>query len=107
MILDLQITSEPCQRFEITLGELDYSVEIKFNDRSGVWTIDLNEVVTSKILFAGVPLLLGEDLLSPYNYNIGKLMLLNNSAEFKDATSENLGSSLSLYYLTDDELVDG
>lgn len=105
MILDLQITSEPCQRFEITLGEIDYSIEIKFNDRSLLWTIDLSEAISSLILFAGVPLLLGEDLLAPYNYKIGKLMILNNSAEFFDATSENLGTSLSLYYVTDDELV--
>lgn len=107
MILDLQITSEPCQRFEITLGEIDYNIEIKFNDRSSVWTIDLIESITSKILFAGVPLLLAEDLLAPYNYGIGKLMLVNNSAELSDATSENLGTSLSFYYLTEDELIDG
>lgn len=105
MILDLQITSEPCQRFEITLGELDYRIEIKFNDRSLVWTMDLAEEVSGLVLFAGVPLLLGEDLLAPYNYKIGRLMLLNNSAEFKDATSENLGASLSLYYVTDNEFL--
>lgn len=105
MILDLQITNEPCQRFEITLGETDYFVEIKFNDRSNVWTIDLTESITNKILFAGTPLLLAEDLLSPFNYGIGKLMLVNNSAELKDATSENLGSTLSLYYLTEDEII--
>jgi hypothetical protein len=105
MIAKIPVTAEAAQTFVTPLGDLKYRFDIRFNDRSGVWTLDLTEDASGTILFQGSPLLVGEDLLSPYNYNIGTLTVIDTTVQNKDATAEDFGSRVMLYWVSPDEVL--
>ena len=105
MIAEIPLSSDESEDFISQLGDLKYRFQVKYNDRSGVWTLDLSEDSTGHFLFTSVPLLVGEDLLAPYNYAIGSLTVIDNSSQSKDATSEDLGTRVILYYVSADEIL--
>jgi hypothetical protein len=105
MIAEIPLTSEASQSFTIQLGELKYKLDVKYNDRSGVWTLDMQEDASGIVLFKGSPLVVGEDVLEPYNYAIGTLAMLDSSSQLKDATADDIGSRVFLYYVSPDEVI--
>jgi hypothetical protein len=102
------MTTDPAQRFISQLGDIKYRFDIQYNDRSGVWTLSLQEDLSELVLFQGVPMLLGVDLLRPYNFNIGQLVMLDTSASLQDATDADFSDRVVLYWISpDEELVNG
>ena len=59
MILELPFSNDPAQVFTTQLGEAKYTFEAKYNDRSGVWTLDLYDASTQALIVASLPLVIG------------------------------------------------
>lgn len=104
MILELPISSDPAQSFVTQLGDTKFRFEIKFNDRSSVWTMDLIDEVTKEPLLYSIPLVLGLDLLEPYNLGIGHLLVVDESNRGRDAGPGDLGSRVKAYWFSPDEV---
>ena len=105
MILELPLSSGPAQIFTTQLGETKYSFDVKYNDRSGVWTLDLYEAATQALLAASLPLVIGQDLLEPYNFGIGSLLCVDTTGQGLDAGPDDLGDRVRVYWFSADEVV--
>lgn len=104
MILQIPISADPAQTMTVQLGEVKYYLEIKYNSRNGVWVLDLYEDATRAPLALGLPILLGQDLLEPYNFGIGSLAAVDLSAQGKDAGADDLGERVVLCWVSPDEV---
>lgn len=105
MLLKLPFSNDPAQRFVTQLGERKFVFEAKWNDRSGVWTIDIYDHTTQTALLLGVQLVLGQELLEPYNLGIGRLMVYDEDATGADAGLLDLGDRVNVYWISDDEVL--
>lgn len=105
MIAEIPFDSTPNRGFVSQLGDRKFLFETRFNDRSGVWTLDLSDNTTKEVLLQSVPLVLGCDLLEPYNFGIGALLVQDTSNRGKDAGAEDLGERVKVYWLSPDELI--
>lgn len=104
MILELPITNDPAQEFITQLGDRKFSFEIKYNDVSRVWTMDIADPISNLPILLGLPLILGANLLEPYNLNIGGLGAFDTTSLAADATAEDMGTRVKIYWWTDDEI---
>ncbi len=103
MIIELPLSPDPSQRFTVQLGRVKYDFYVKFNSRSGVWTFDLAVSSTKAVLLQSIPIILGADLLQPYNLGIGRLIASDTSNRSKDATSDDLGTRVKLIWFSPEE----
>lgn len=103
MIIELPLTSDPAQRFTVQLGRVKYDFYVKFNSRSGVWTVDLAVASTKAMLLKSIPVVLGADLLAPYNLAMGRLIAADTSNRSRDATVEDLGARVKLVWFSVEE----
>jgi hypothetical protein len=104
MILELPFSNHPAHTFVTQLGDQKYGFDVKFNDRSGVWTLDLSDDTTKEVLLQSVPLVLGCNLLGPYNFGMGAMLVVDTSNQGKDATADDLGERVKVYWFSEDEL---
>ena len=95
-------TGTPAQTFRITLNNISYSMDAKWNSRASFWTLDIADENKVSIV-NGITLKTGSDLLSPYNFGIGGLYVYNASDTEPDATLETIGVDAVLVYLTPEE----
>lgn len=103
MIIQIPLTADPAQNFTTQLGEIKYYFEVKFNSRNGVWTLDMYDDVTRAVIALGLPIVLGQDLLEPYNLGIGSLAALDLNATSTDAGADDLGTRVALFWTSPDE----
>lgn len=104
MILLLPFTTDSAQKFTTQLGEAKYTIETKYNDRSGVWTIDLYDASTV-LIAASLPMVIGQDLLEPYNFGIGRIFCFDTSNQGIDAGPDDLGDRIRVYWFSPDEVI--
>lgn len=104
MILEIPVSNDPAQVFTTQLGEAKYVFDVRYNDRSGVWTLDLYEASTQALIVASLPLVTGQDLLEPYNFGIGSLLCVDGSGQGEDAGPDDLGDRVKLYWFSPDEV---
>lgn len=105
MILELPLSADPSQSFTCQLGNVKYFIQVRLNSRNGVWTLDLADDASREPMIVGVPIVLGVDLLGAYNFGIGSLIAVDLSATGKDATADDLGTRVSLYWVSPDEVL--
>ncbi len=104
MIIELPLSSDPAQTMVTQLGDVKYQIEVKYNDRSGVWTIDLGLATTGEVIAQSLPLVLGQDLLEPYNFDMGSLLVVDTSGRHKEAGPDDLGDRVKVYWFSPDEV---
>lgn len=104
MILLLPFTTDSAQRFTTQLGDAKYTFDAKYNDRSGVWTVDLYDAATQALVVASLPLVIGQDLLEPYNFGIGRIFCFDTSNQGIDAGPDDLGERVKVYWFSPDEV---
>ena len=103
-------TSDPWRSFSTGLNGVEYRFDCNFNERNQRWAFDLSLESTGQMLAAGVPILLGCDLLLPYGLGIGSLVAIDNAAaaategagilpQAVDAGPEDLGTRVQVVYL--------
>lgn len=103
MILELPLSSDAAQIFTTQLGEAKYSFDVRYNDRSGVWTLDLYDASTV-LIAASLPMVIGQDLLEPYNLGIGSLLCVDTTGQGLDAGPDDLGDRVKVYWFSHDEV---
>lgn len=104
MMLELPVTNDPAQTFITQLGNAKYAFGIKYNDVSGIWTMDITDPITNLPILLGIPLVLGTNLLEPYNLNMGNLGAFDTTTLGTNATAEDMGARIKVYWWTDDEV---
>jgi hypothetical protein len=71
----IPFTSDPAQEFVCQFDGDAYLLACRYNERSESWTMDITRESDQVLLLAGVPMLLGQDVLAPYALGIGGLTL--------------------------------
>jgi hypothetical protein len=102
---ELPFSSDPAQTFTTQLGDKKFGFDVRFNDRSGVWTFDLSDDTTKAVLLQSVPLVLGADLLEPYNLGIGRMVVIDTERRGRDAGPSDLGDRVKVYLVGADEVI--
>ena len=103
MILELPLTSDPAQGFTCQLGDAKFYFETSYNSRSETWVLSLSDDATGTQIFTGVPLVIGVDLLDPYNLPYGALIAKDKTGQGLEAGADDLGSRVALYWVSPDE----
>jgi hypothetical protein len=104
MISEVPVASDPAQSFTTQLGPRKIQFDLRWNDRASVWVMDLTDDATGSVLLRGIPLVLGCDLLEPYNLGLGRLVVIDTSRTNTDASYDDLGTRVKLYWLSADEV---
>lgn len=92
------------QRFNVPLLGVTYRLFVHWAAKgAGVWLLDIADDQNNSLV-AGIPLVPGADLLSPYAYlNIGgQLWVITDADPSEPPTFDNLGVSSHLYFVTGD-----
>lgn len=92
------------QTFTCTLNGTQYVIDARWNERGAFWTFDLTENPSQTLLVAGVPLLLGQDVLAPYALGIGGLIMADLANSNTDAGPEDLSDRVVAVFFTPAEL---
>lgn len=103
MIAELPLSADPAQSFTCQLGGVKYFFDVRYNSRNGVWTFDLSDDATRTPILSGVAIVLGVDLLEPYNLGIGRLLAVDGEGRGRDAGADDLGSRVTLNWISPDE----
>ena len=101
MIIRLPLTSDPAQDFVTQLGSIKYEFYVRYNDRGSFWTMNVTDYVSQTLLIAGMPLVLGCDLLAPYILGNGTMVAVDETGSSTDAgdpSSGDLGSRVNVYW---------
>lgn len=106
MIVELPLTADPAQAFTCKLGDTKYFFEARYNSRNGVWALDMYDDATRQAVILGMAVVLGVDLLEPYNLGIGRLVAMDSAGMGRDATADDLGSRVGLYWISPDEVIE-
>lgn len=80
-------------------GEL-YILSFRYNKRMTRWILDIMDS-SENMLLAGIPLVLGVDLLRQHRDNRlpqGNLFLINIESQYEEATRDDLGTKAILLY---------
>lgn len=88
--------------FEIELEDGVFNFRVYFSDISNLWIMDLDR--NGEEIARGVALVLGQDLLLPFNPNIGAWAMIDFNNKELDATRDTLGSQVGLLYVSSEEL---
>jgi hypothetical protein len=97
----LRVPLQPTnQRFTITLVGVVYTMTIRWNGACQAWILDLGDA-SNNLLIAGLPLVTGVDLLSPFAYlNIGGQLIVQTTNDTPAVpTLANLGLAGNLYFI--------
>lgn len=100
----LPFTNDPAQSFTVALGGAKYLFDARYNDVGGFWTFDITAEPSQVQLVAGVPILIGQDLLAPYGLGIGGLFATDTVSGGIDAGPEDLGDRVTVAWLSEAEL---
>lgn len=102
-------TSDNWSKFTTSLNGVSYQFVQHFNERNQVWYFDIALGSTGVTLVAGVPILIGCDLLAPYALGIGSMYAIDRAASglslAVDAGPEELGERVEVVFLAPGEVV--
>lgn len=97
-MIKLPLTSDPSRTFTTTVGLAHYRVTSRWNDRSGVFTLDIDDADTGDSIISGMPVVLGADLLLGFCPRLGSMQALDLSAASPglgvDAGPDDLGTRI-------------
>lgn len=104
MIIQIPVTNDPAQDFVMQLGTSKWEFYVRYNDRGNFWTMDITDYNSQTLLVAGMPLVLGTDLLSPYILENGSLIAYDTTGSSTDAGPDDLGQRVMLYWFSPDQV---
>jgi len=103
MIIELPLSNDASQAFTTQLGSAKYDFQVVYNERSGVWMLSMYDNSTKDPILVSLPLVLGQELFAPYNLNIGRMLVVDLSNQNSEATYNDLGDRVKVYWFSDDE----
>lgn len=101
-MITLPLTSDPSRTFTVPFNDSSYRVTTRFNERSGVWTLDIADGDTDTLLVSGMPVVLGADLLAAFCPRLGTMLAVDLEADLEhgtDAGPEDLGTRIKVIWL--------
>jgi hypothetical protein len=115
-MVTVPFTSDAWRSFSTVLNDVEYTFSQRFNEVSGVWSFDLGLESTGETLAAGIPILIGCDLLEPYALGIGSMFAVDLQAvaadgpegflpDAVDAGPEDLGERVVVVYIAPGEAI--
>jgi hypothetical protein len=105
MILEIPILESVAQEMVVQFGNVKYRLGLQYNERSQIWTISIMEEVSKSFLIYGMPLVLGQELLAPYNFGIGRMMVFNKNKDGKDPDFTGFTENAVLVWFSEDEVI--
>jgi len=93
------------QLFNITLAGTLYTMTCRWNGEMPAWTLDVANGTTNEVLFLGLPLVTGVDLLAQFRCFVfgGALVAETPGGEANvPATEFNLGTESFVFFITPD-----
>lgn len=94
------------QEFRMPLENTFYRWRVRWNSRTKYFSFDLYDDDSNPLLL-GVPMLKGANLLNAFqDIPIGGLFMITTDEEEGEATLENIGESVNLVHLTQQEIQD-
>ncbi len=106
-MVKLPLTSDPHRTFTTVVNNARYQVTTRWNDRAGVWTMDIDDPTTGLGLVAGMPLVLGADLLRSFAPQLGSVIVVDTSADAgfgTDAGVDDLGTRVQVLWFSPGEV---
>lgn len=115
-MVTIPFTSDTWRRFSTVLNGVEYTFAQRFNEVNQRWFFDLGLAATGATLVAGIPILIGCDLLEPYALGIGSMLAVDTQAAAAagpdgflpaavDAGAEDLGNRVVVVYIAPGEVV--
>lgn len=101
MIQLLPFTSDTPQTLTVQLGSTKYDFALRWNERAAVWCMDITDTASQTLLVAGIPLVLGSDILSPYDLQMGSMVVVDGTGLGEDAGPDDLGVRVNVYWYSD------
>ena len=98
----IPLSLDPAVTFEITLDDGNFGFRVYYTTVANVWVMDLSR--DGEVLVDGIRLVVGLDLMEPFNFNIGQWRMINLVDNRLDATRDNLGIDVILFYVPEGEL---
>jgi hypothetical protein len=105
MILEIPILESVAQEMVLQFGNIKYRLGLQYNERSQVWTMNIMEDVSKLFLIYGVPLVLGQELLAPYNFNIGKMFIADKNKDGAEPNFTGFTDDAVLVWFSPDEVI--
>ncbi len=96
------LANTPSQSFNITLDGHNLNMQLRWNTRSRFWTLDIVEKNVFQIF--GIALKVGLDLLEPFNFDIGALIVIDITNTNQEMNLNNVGSDSFLVHFTKEEI---
>jgi hypothetical protein len=106
-MIQLPLTSDPCRTFTTVFGDSRYRVTTQWNERSQVWTMDIANGDTDAPIVAGMPIVLGADLLQSFAPSLGTMLAIDMAAAAgngTDAGPEEIGDRIQIVWLAPGEV---
>ena len=67
--------------------------------------LDMYDAATQQPIIASAPLVLGQDLLEPYNFGVGSIFCVDTTGHGLDAGPDDLGERVKVYWFSPDEVI--
>jgi hypothetical protein len=108
MAVEFSLSSLPTYTLRVDLDEVEYRVDMRYLERTDSWMLDLytSDDVAIKI---GVPCLLGVRILkgcTHANRPPGDLVFVDSEGRGVEAGQSDIGSRVTLVYLTAEEVAE-
>lgn len=107
MILKLPLTTDCPQSLIVTLTGADetftFQFDLRWNDRSNVWTMDISDPSTQTPIVTGIALVLGGPLIQEYALGIGDFVTWDETGTGTEASLSSLGTTTNVYWISPDE----
>lgn len=100
----IPISLNTSQRFEITLQDGDFELRIDYMEVAKVWIMNVTK--DDVLLVNGLRLVLGTDLMRPFDFKIGKWEMSNITDGVTDATVDDIGVDVLLLYTPEADLAE-
>jgi hypothetical protein len=102
---EIPFTGDAAQRFDIELAGRLLTLEAFWNDRSNVYTLNIFDATSGAALVASAPLVLGQEVLDPYNFDLGHMIVIDTDNSATEAGPDDLGGRVKVYWASVDEIV--
>lgn len=82
------------QVFATQWGGVPVQIAAHWNERGNLWTFDLAREDTGEVLLQGCPLVVNTNVLAPFGFSLGRLVLINTIDGISNPTLDNLGTDV-------------
>ena len=105
MIAELPFSNDPSQRVTVQLGGTKYDFHVKWNDRAETWSLDMIDTATQARLLSGAVITIENDILESYPLGIGGILAVDTSSRHSEASLDDLGSRVKVFWISPDDEV--